>query len=186
MRDFIIRFLQSYFQKSYSLSSSMLWRSLVLCLVGAACAFAANANPALKGTDRCGMPMPVRLLLSRYASSLGLCRPLLVQRRSRWRSAWDGSAGQAGQRFGRISSSIAASGPYVVASAAVVLCEAVFFACCPASLLFLFFAKANLFPLPSPFSVRNASAKHYRPRVRRWLRQRDNTCTRLQRARGTH
>ena len=165
----------------------MLWRSLVLCLVGAACAFAANANPALKGADRCGMQMPVRLLLSLATPPLSVCVVLFsCSQKSRWRSAWDGSAGQAGQRFGRISSSIAASDLYVVASAAVVLCEAVFFACCPASLLFLFFAKANLFPLPSPFSVRNASAKHYRPRVRRWLRQRDNTCTRLQRARGTH
>ena len=51
----------------------MLWRSLVLCLVGAACAFAANANPALKGADRCGMQMPVRLLLSLATPPLSVC-----------------------------------------------------------------------------------------------------------------
>ena len=79
--------------------------------------------------------------LSRYASSLVLSLLFSCSQRSRWRSAWDGSAGQAGQRFGRISNSIAASDLYVVASAAVVLCEAVFFACCPASLLFLFFLR---------------------------------------------
>ena len=183
-----IRFLKSYFQSRFPskpLPHAVAVARPVSCWRGLRLRRECQPGPerrrSLRDADAGASPS-----LSRYASSLGLCRPLLVQRRSRWRSAWDGSAGQAGQRFGRISSSIAASDLYVVASAAVVLCEAVFFACCPASLLFLFFAKANLFPLPSPCSVRNASAKHYRPRVRRWLRQRDNTCTRLQRARGTH
>ena len=80
----------------------MLWRSIILCLVGAACAFAANANPALKGTDRCEMQMPVSLRLSLRLLSRSVVSSSHPREWSPGAPLGMGSAGQAGQRFGRL------------------------------------------------------------------------------------
>ena len=165
----------------------MLWRSLVLCLVGAACAFAANANPALKGADRCGMQMPVRLLLSLATPPLSVCVVLF--------SCSEGPAGappgmEARGKLGRDLGASVVQLPPLISTwwPAQLWCCAkrcsLRVAQLPSSSSFSRKLTSSLFPLRFPFATPHA--KHYRPRVRRWLRQRDNTCTRLQRARGTH